>query len=184
MAAHFPILQIVGYQNSGKTSFVEMLADKLEHSGVKVGCLKHHGHGGEPEALTEGKDSDRFWRAGAAVSGVEGAGVLQLSARGDWTLEKLIALYSLMPIDCLLIEGFKQAAFPKVVMVRNEADGHLLEQLSGTIAVIYRDSQPREVPNGVPSFHIADPGAMSYILNHLKEEGVCLNDSSSPKNRL
>ncbi len=61
MAAHFPILQIVGYQNSGKTTFVEKLAEKLGQLGVKIGCLKHHGHGGEPDVFAEGKDSDRFF---------------------------------------------------------------------------------------------------------------------------
>lgn len=45
MARDFPILQVVGYQNSGKTTFVEMLLEKLEHDGVQAGCLKHHGHG-------------------------------------------------------------------------------------------------------------------------------------------
>jgi len=175
VAAHFPILQIVGYQNSGKTTFVEKLAEKLDQLGVKVGCLKHHGHGGEPDAFAEGKDSDRFFRAGAAASGVEGAGVFQLTARGEWTLDQLIAAYGVLAVECLLIEGFKHVPYQKVVMIRNEADCQLLKELDGIIAVIYQQSEPK---TDVPSFHIEDPSAVAFILKHLKEEGICLNDLS------
>ncbi|MFT0802394.1 molybdopterin-guanine dinucleotide biosynthesis protein B [Bacillus swezeyi] len=178
MARDFPILQVVGYQNSGKTTFVEMLLEKLEHDGVQAGCLKHHGHGGEPDAFTEGKDSGRFLRAGAAASGVEGAGVFQLTARGNWTLEKLISAYSLLSIDCLLIEGFKQAEYPKVVMVRDDGDNDLIEQLDGIIAVIYQHNKPHIAGNDIQCFHMEDPSAISYIVKHLKEEGVCLDDLS------
>ncbi|ASB89817.1 molybdopterin-guanine dinucleotide biosynthesis protein B [Bacillus sonorensis] len=176
MARNVPILQIVGYQNSGKTTFVERLLEKLESLGVKAGCLKHHGHGGEPDLIGEGKDSARFLLAGAAASGVEGDGVFQFTARGGWTLEKLIAVYGLLSIDCLLIEGFKQASYPKIVMVRNEEDHQLVEQLDGVLAVIYQRGKPPVTTPDIKSFHIEDPGAVSFILQHLKEEGVCLND--------
>lgn len=178
MAGNVSILQIVGYQNSGKTTFIERLTEKLERLGVKAACLKHHGHGGEPDSFSEGKDSDRYLRAGAAVSGVEGAGVFQLTARGSWTLDKLISVYRLLSIDCLLIEGFKEAPYPKIVMVRHEEDHQLIEQLEGVRAVIYQRGEPPAPKPDVQSFHIEDPAAISFILHHLKEEGVCLNDLS------
>ena len=40
------ILQVVGYQNSGKTSFVSELTARLSATGLRVGVIKHHGHGG------------------------------------------------------------------------------------------------------------------------------------------
>lgn len=40
------ILQVVGYQNSGKTSFVSELTKQLSSAGRRVGVIKHHGHGG------------------------------------------------------------------------------------------------------------------------------------------
>ena len=40
------ILQIVGYQNSGKTTLVEKIVHALAESEMKVATIKHHGHGG------------------------------------------------------------------------------------------------------------------------------------------
>lgn len=51
----FPIVQVVGFQNSGKTTFIERILEKASEQGVHLGCLKHHGHGGEPQTLTEGE---------------------------------------------------------------------------------------------------------------------------------
>ncbi|MDA1475728.1 molybdopterin-guanine dinucleotide biosynthesis protein B [Bacillus changyiensis] len=176
MSGDFPILQIVGYQNSGKTTFMELLIKRLAHQNMKVGCLKHHGHGGEPASATKGKDTNRYLEAGSVISGVEGGGVFQLTARGNLLLEQLIPIYELLSIDCLLIEGFKQAAYQKIVMVRDEKDKHLLQQLEGIIAVIYRDQKPQLSRLAFPVFHIKDPSAISFIFNYLKEEGACRND--------
>lgn len=43
------ILQIVGYQNSGKTTLVEKVVHALAERKMKVATIKHHGHGGFPE---------------------------------------------------------------------------------------------------------------------------------------
>ena len=43
------ILQIVGYQNSGKTTLVGKIVHVLTESEMKVATIKHHGHGGFPE---------------------------------------------------------------------------------------------------------------------------------------
>ncbi len=43
------ILQIVGYQNSGKTTLVEKVVYALAEQNMKVATIKHHGHGGFPE---------------------------------------------------------------------------------------------------------------------------------------
>lgn len=82
----FPIIQIVGFQNSGKTTLIERILKKPHNRGRMQVALKHHGHGGEPEAFTEGKDTDRYQAAGADITAVEGAGVLQLTARRKWDL--------------------------------------------------------------------------------------------------
>lgn len=42
------------------------------------------------------------------MTAVEGAGVLQLTARRNWDLPRLIELYRFLETDCLLIEGFKK----------------------------------------------------------------------------
>jgi molybdopterin-guanine dinucleotide biosynthesis protein B len=41
-----PILQVVGYQNSGKTTLITKLIKMLKEMSYRVGTLKHHGHDG------------------------------------------------------------------------------------------------------------------------------------------
>ena len=42
------IFQIVGYQNSGKTTFLNKLISHLTAVGINTATIKHHGHGGKP----------------------------------------------------------------------------------------------------------------------------------------
>ena len=54
------VFQIVGYQNSGKTTLMEKVISGAAEKGVRVAYIKHHGHGGAPDA----KDSTRHQQAG------------------------------------------------------------------------------------------------------------------------
>lgn len=130
-----PVLQIVGYQNSGKTTVVEKLVHALAKDGIRAGTVKHHGHGGEPELLL-GKDSERHKRAGAVVSSVEGGGLLSLSASDNWPLPKIIELYTYFEVNVIIVEGYKKESYPKVVMLRSEEDVSLLESIENIIAII------------------------------------------------
>lgn len=80
MGQYQKILQVVGYQNSGKTTLMEQLIREATATELRVATIKHHGHGGIPD-VESSKDSTRHERAGAAVAAVEGGGVLRLSAK-------------------------------------------------------------------------------------------------------
>lgn len=103
------ILQVVGYQNSGKTTLIEKLCQLAEREGLKLGCFKHHGHGGTPDRLFKEKDTDRYVKAGAYAAGVEGEGEFHFSMQ-HITLEQLLNMCQHLPLDAVLIEGYKQAA--------------------------------------------------------------------------
>ena len=49
------ILQVVGYQNSGKTTLIEKLCQLADEEEMQLGCFKHHGHGGKPDRLFKQK---------------------------------------------------------------------------------------------------------------------------------
>ncbi|TYS08217.1 molybdopterin-guanine dinucleotide biosynthesis protein B [Bacillus subtilis] len=167
----FPIVQVVGFQNSGKTTFIERVLEKASEQGLNLGCLKHHGHGGEPQTFTKGKDTDRYQAAGAGVTAVEGAGVLQLTARRKWDLPRLVELYRFLEIDCLLIEGFKKAPYPKVVLLNEKEDIEALQAVN-TIAIIYRKKEHITERHGLPVFHADDPVAVDFVLSQLKGESA------------
>lgn len=127
------ICQIVGYKNAGKTSTMQQLIQYLTSKGWKVGAFKHHGHGGEP-AIEKTTDSYQHFAAGAKLSTVQGETTTHLILPNQ-RLSDLIKLYRFMETDLLLIEGFKQADYPKVVLLRNQKDVSLLHELSTIIAV-------------------------------------------------
>lgn len=167
----FPIVQIVGFQNSGKTTFIERVL-KAAPTECTIGCLKHHGHGGEPDPFSDGKDSERLSKAGAAVTAVEGDGVLQLTARKKWDLTGLTGLYEYLGVDSLLIEGFKHAPHPKIIMIKNSEEWQKLKQLERVIAVVSRNTEDMPADAGMPVFHADDPAAIMFVLSQLKGESA------------
>ena len=61
-----PIVSVVGYSGSGKTTFIVKLVPELTRRGIRVGTIKHDVHGFEMDR--EGKDSYRHKKAGARIS--------------------------------------------------------------------------------------------------------------------
>lgn len=150
-----PVLQIVGYQNSGKTTLTEKIIKALTNEGVKVGAIKHHGHGGYPEVPLQ-KDSERHRQAGAIVSVAEGGGLLSLSAKDDWSLEKIIRLYTYFEAEVIIVEGYKKERYPKIVLLRSEEDASLLESVENVIAVITWNEVLKTGQERYQIFHITE----------------------------
>ncbi|HWO96249.1 MAG TPA: molybdopterin-guanine dinucleotide biosynthesis protein B [Bacillus sp. (in: firmicutes)] len=151
------IFQIVGYQNSGKTTLAAKLIERFTQEGRRVGTIKHHGHGGTPDSGDEQKDTFRHRQAGALVTGVEGAGMLQIHAgKGEWALKDIIGIYEAFSLDLILIEGYKQEVYEKVVLIRSEEDLPLLRILTNIVLVISWIPLSAFVSNTYPLFHIED----------------------------
>lgn len=152
-----PVLQIVGFQNSGKTTLVTKIIDAMSSLGVRIGTIKHHGHGGFPDSYDTDKDTAKHREAGATVTAVEGAGMLQFHAYNSegWKLQEMLSFYNRLPLDIILIEGFKRDPYPKIVLLRSVEDEELLEQLENIQAVIYWH-KPFEIRIEKPTFHIND----------------------------
>ncbi|MGE6631207.1 molybdopterin-guanine dinucleotide biosynthesis protein B [Bacillus sp. NPDC077027] len=163
------ILQIVGYQNSGKTTFIEKICKRADQNELKFGCLKHHGHGGKPDRMTKEKDSDRYLDAGALVAGVEGEGEFHLMVN-HMSMDSILILLKHLPIDGILIEGYKQAQYPKIICARNEQELKELAALSNVQAAIYLSdylSTKNEYP--FPVFSAYEEQGVVFALNLLKE---------------
>ena len=94
------IFQVVGYQNSGKTTITAKLIETLGESGFKTVTIKHHGHGGRPDTAKQ-KDTEKHLDAGALASIIEGDGRLILQADNyESTLEEQIAMLEFFPSRC------------------------------------------------------------------------------------
>jgi molybdopterin-guanine dinucleotide biosynthesis protein B len=117
--AKTPILSVVGFSGSGKTTYIERLIPALTSHGLRVGTIKHDLHGFDLD--TPGKDTWRHRRAGAAVTVISSPsriGVV-MDADHDHSPDEL-ALF-VPGVDLILTEGYKRGLFPKVEIFRPEA---------------------------------------------------------------
>jgi molybdopterin-guanine dinucleotide biosynthesis adapter protein len=165
------IFQIVGYQNSGKTMLIAKLIERCNQEGWCVGTIKHHGHGGTPTSGDEQKDTFRHRKAGAVVTGVEGAGMLQIHAgKNEWPLEEILQLYEGFSLDLILIEGYKRESYDKVVLIRSEEDLPLISSTTNIAAVISWVSLPSHVHDAYPVFQIEDEQAyLDWLVERMKK---------------
>ncbi len=169
MISSFCVIGISGYSGSGKTTLIEKLVMALKKEGLYVGLLKHTSH----HRLSldgEGKDSERFYRAGAdfvfahdlqqgfARFPLEDAGVSEALARFPKGL------------DVVLVEGHKESDIPGfwISSVRRGAERQKTPG-GATRSIIYRDD-PKYVEKVIELIHRrmtvfhSDRGLMAGLL--------------------
>lgn len=163
------LFQIVGFQDSGKTTFVKKLLQKLVSERIRAVTIKHHGHGGKPD-LVEDKDSAQHTDAGAIASLVEGEGRLIIQAeKTDWTIEEKIALLLPFQPDVIVIEGHKFERFAKGVIIRRKEEVELLTNLENIHVIYYWDEallDDYERPQHIQAFHISDEEGLQWLVSH------------------
>ncbi|MCF0132305.1 MAG: molybdopterin-guanine dinucleotide biosynthesis protein B, partial [Blautia sp.] len=101
---------VSGIKNSGKTSLIEQLIPYFSEDGLRVGVIKHDGH--DFNIDHEGTDSDRFSRAGAAVSAICSDTKYAVVAHKPPKIEELLSHCT--DLDIVIIEGMKYSDWPKV----------------------------------------------------------------------
>lgn len=127
-----PVVQIVGYSDSGKTTLIASLIRHLTRVGWQVGAMKRHA--GELEMDQRGKDSWRHREAGADRVAVTAANQTALIIPRHLDLAELLPLFR--GLDLVLVEGFKGALYPKLVVVRDPTDLSILGELSDVRGVV------------------------------------------------
>ncbi|MEO2202717.1 molybdopterin-guanine dinucleotide biosynthesis protein B [Paenibacillus pabuli] len=156
-----PIVQIVGYKNTGKSTLTAALTRYLSSVGLRVAVIKHDGHD-HFQMDHEGTDSYRFNQAGASAVVVMSEKRTAIIEQQPTRLETMLTRLS--DYDWILIEGYKEAAYPKLVMIREEQHIAILEKLKGVMAVV--SWFPRE------SLHSAgsEQGPLSDVVWHSVQE--------------
>ncbi len=118
MASAPPLIGIVGWKNSGKTTLMERLIAALAGRGFKIATVKHTHH--ELRARDGTTDSERHAHAGAIQTAVIAPSQWELA--GELRSAPAPALQELAqrlgPADLVLVEGFKSAAVPKIEVRR------------------------------------------------------------------
>lgn len=160
------VLQIAGYKNSGKTTLATAIVRRLSSRGYLIGTIKHDAHRFEPDV--PGTDSWKHREAGAYATAVTSP------SRTAWTMERPTSLETLLnemrqhALDAVIVEGFKDAPYPKVVLLRDEADTELL-RLPNIVAVAIRE-QNEELATAAASqlpLYIIGDAYLDELLDYL-----------------
>ncbi|PYE49192.1 molybdopterin-guanine dinucleotide biosynthesis protein B [Paenibacillus barcinonensis] len=128
------IIQVVGYKDTGKTTMIASLIAGLATKGLKVAAIKHDGHD-HHEMDQEGTDSYQFGKAGAAAVAVMSPNRTAILKQQHTRLEDMLKEFS--QYDWVVVEGFKHAAYPKLVMVRHDNDLTLISELQDVVGVVF-----------------------------------------------
>lgn len=113
---HPPVVAVCGYSGSGKTTLVERIITASKTRDLTVAAVKHDAHGLRLDR--EGKDSDRFFRAGADVYMHDSEQNARRLHGAVTSLHDL--LVELGPAyDLVLVEGHKSTPLPNKVWLRS-----------------------------------------------------------------
>ena len=163
-----PALGFAGYSGAGKTTLLEAVIIRLAASGWQVGLLKASHHDIDPD--TPGKDSHRLRHAGAAVTQLAGPRrwSLFVEPMADDRPPDLISALSRFDgfgLDIVLVEGYREADFPRIEIHRRARGGPwLFPDHPGIIAVACDEPPPAGAP---PALALSDPDAVSqFIIDH------------------
>ena len=159
-----PLVCIVGWSGSGKTTFLERLIPELKTRGLRIGTVKHHK--GAFEMDRPGKDSWRHKQAGSVntvISSPKGIGMV-MDVDHDFGPGELVPLF--IGVDIILCEGFKRGAFPKLEIFRPEVHKHPFCLNDEDLIALVSDA---EIPIKVPRFGVTDAdGVASFLIEYFK----------------
>jgi molybdopterin-guanine dinucleotide biosynthesis protein B len=146
-----PVLGVVGWSGSGKTSLLEALIARLAGQGLRVNVVKHSHHDVELEPPR--KDSARLRMAGAAevmlASPYRVAILRELRGAQEPPLAEHLA--RLAPADLTLVEGYKWERMPKLEVFRPSLGRPALYPEDPDILAVASDG-PRPGGEGGPAW--------------------------------
>jgi molybdopterin-guanine dinucleotide biosynthesis protein MobB len=116
------IIHVTGLSGTGKTTFIKTLVPVLKTTG-RVAVIKHLGD--HDFHLDEGKDTTGFFLAGADISAGIDAHKAVVALRNN-SLDAMLALLERQGMDVVIIEGFKQRSFKKIVIGDLQVEGCIL----------------------------------------------------------
>ncbi|MDQ6969697.1 MAG: molybdopterin-guanine dinucleotide biosynthesis protein B [Mariprofundus sp.] len=164
-----PILSLVGYSNSGKTTLMEKMVAGFVAQGLRIATIKHSHH--QPEMDTPGKDSWRHKQAGASTSLLVGPNKMLMVSDVDETLnpqrltERLFSGY-----DLVLVEGYASVPGPKIEVLRSKRSNTLCCDESELIAVA---TDIADLNVSVPLLDLNDAQSLiNFILQWLEDRKI------------
>ena len=154
---------IIGWKNSGKTSLMERLVADITARGFSVSTVKHVHH--DVDLDQPGKDSFRHRAAGASEVILASAKRFALMVEHPGPEPDLPAVLArLMPVDLVLVEGYKRDAHPKIEVFRAEAGHDLIQPGDPLVRAVASDAALTGLP--VPLLNLNDTASVARFILH------------------
>lgn len=161
------LLSLLGPSDSGKTTLAVALVSLWTRAGRRVGYVKHASHGFDMDR--PGKDTSRALAAGGvgvAVTGPGGTAYLDRARVED--PRELVARF-FPDCDLGVLEGFREASLPAVVIAGPAGDAAYLDEARGDVLAVVAPTgsaaQRVAAQRGVPWFA---PDAIDDLVEHLE----------------
>lgn len=146
----YHLIGLSGWSGSGKTTLLEKILPLLYLMGLRVNVIKSSHH--DVELEPPGKDSARIRKAGAAevalVSPYRFMLAHELRNEPEPTLEELLS--RMQPADLTLVEGFREAAIPRIEIYRPALGKKPMYPENECIRAVASDvAQPDNLPRAI-----------------------------------
>lgn len=167
--AKVPILGFAAHSGTGKTTLLTQLIPVLKARGLRIGLIKHSHHNIQIDQ--PGKDSFRLREAGASpvmlVSSHRRAIITEFPSIREPDLDEELLVFDQANLDLILVEGFKQARFPKIELHRPVLGNPLLYPNDSDIIAVASD-EAITLPDSLARLDINQPTAIAaFIVNRL-----------------
>jgi molybdopterin-guanine dinucleotide biosynthesis protein MobB len=164
---HTPVFGICGYSGAGKTTLIVEIVRRLRARCLATLVIKHDSHG-----LTidrRGKDSQRFFDAGADVVARDPVQTFLRSRQGDREeLAELVGRFQ-RDYDVILVEGHKTTPLPRKLWLRRHGRDRA-PRGCGPVELDLRRDQDRIsaawtwIEQGLEAIHRAVPTAVGVLI--------------------
>jgi molybdenum cofactor guanylyltransferase len=159
-----PFLCFAGFSGVGKTTLLERLIERFTKEGTRVGYYKHDAHRFEIDR--EGKDTARTAQAGAGIVTINDPRHFAIVA--DNAFKKRSVIHALEQCDCILIEGYKNSPFDKIVFLDSKGQLPIPSETPAIKAIIHQGMTGEGLPD-VPRFHRDDIESIyQFVHDHFK----------------
>ncbi|MBV6820569.1 molybdopterin-guanine dinucleotide biosynthesis protein B [Rahnella sp. PD12R] len=168
-----PLLGIVAYSGTGKTTLLKQLIPYLRSRGIWTGLIKHTHHNVDVD--TPGKDSFELRKAGAdqtmVASSSRWALMTETPLQNQPDLNYLASRFDCQDLDVILVEGFKHEKIEKIFLHRENA-GTLLDKLiDDHVIAVATDLSSAPIFDGVRVLDLNNVGEIGeFIVEWLRKK--------------
>ncbi|MEG0640961.1 MAG: molybdopterin-guanine dinucleotide biosynthesis protein B [Clostridium sp.] len=154
-----PIISVVGFSNSGKTTLLVKIIKEIKKRGYKVAIIKHHSH--DFDIDHEGKDTYLHAKAGADTVVISSPTKYAIVSKveDEKTIDELAK--NIKDVDIIITEGYKSGNKPKIEVFRKALNREGLFCSPQELIAIASDF---EFNNGIPCFSLDDANGIVELI--------------------